>query len=97
MQDPHQGHWEAALRILHYLKSSPKQAILLAPHKLLDLHVYCDSDWASCPVTRRPITGYLVKLGNAPVSWKTKKQVTTSRFSVEAKYRLMANASSEIV
>ena len=49
------------------------------------------------PMTRRSVTSYLVKLGNAPVSWKTKKQITVSRSSVKAEYRDMANATSETV
>ena len=70
---------------------------MLLARNSLDLHVYCDSDWASCPMTRRSITGYLVKLGQAPVAWKTKKQGTISRSSAEAEYRAMANATSELV
>ena len=48
-------------------------------------------------MTRRSITSYLVKLGQTPVAWKTKKQGTVSRSSAEAEYRAMANATSELV
>ena len=48
-------------------------------------------------MSRQFVTGYLVKLGNAPVSWKAKKQDTISRSSTEAEYRGMANATSEVV
>ena len=97
ISNPRQGHWDAALRILRYLKSSPGQGIFLPADNPLDLHVYCDSDWASCPMSRRSLTGYLVKLGHAPIAWKTKNQVTVSRSSAEAEYRAMANATSELV
>ena len=43
------------------------------------------------------VVGYLVKLGPAPIAWKTKKQATVSRSSAEAEYRAMANATSEII
>ena len=95
MQDPRQGHWDAAMRLLRYLKSSPGQGILLPASNDLRLHVYCDSDWASCPMTRRSVTGYFVLLGSAPISWKTKKQPTVSGSSAEAEYRAVANATSE--
>lgn len=36
-------------------------------------------------------------LGNAPISWKTKKQNTVSRSSSEAEYRAMAHATSEVI
>lgn len=96
MQAPRQGHWDAALRVLRYLKSSPGQGIVLPKDNDLQLTACCDSV-ASCPLTRRSITGYLMKLGTAPISWKTKKQTTVSRLSSEAEYRAMAYATSEII
>lgn len=36
-------------------------------------------------------------LGDAPVSWKTKKQPTVSRSSAETEYRAMASAASELI
>ena len=97
MQEPRQRHWDAVMRLLRNLKSSPGQGILLPSSNDLRLHVYCDSDWASCPMTRRSVTGYFILLGSAPISWKTKKQSTVSRSSAEAEYRAIANATSEAV
>lgn len=78
MQAPRHSHWNAALRVLRYLKSSPDKGIILPRDNELKLYAYCDSDWASCPLTRKFVTGYLMKLGNVPISWKTKKQNTVS-------------------
>ena len=97
MQDLGQGHWDATMRVLRYLKSKSGQGILLSAKNNPDLEVYSDSDWASYPMTWRSVTDYLVKLGTAPVSWKTKKQPTVSRSSIEAEYCAMANAISEVI
>ncbi|KAJ3685421.1 hypothetical protein LUZ61_014585 [Rhynchospora tenuis] len=97
MQNPHQTHYEAALRVVRFLKGNPGQGLLLKADGNLQLNAFCDSDWASCPLTRRSLSGYFVMLGNSPISWKTKKQQTVSRSSAEAEYRSMANATSELL
>ncbi|XP_049397189.1 uncharacterized protein LOC125861305 [Solanum stenotomum] len=56
-----------------------------------------DLDWASCPFTRRSVTGYMVKIGDYLVSWKAKKQNTVSRSSAEAEYKSLASTVSELV
>ncbi|XP_026435026.1 uncharacterized protein LOC113332446 [Papaver somniferum] len=96
MQKPRMEHWEAALRVVRYLKKNPGQGILLRSNSNLSLQGWCDSDWASCPLTRRSLTGWFVCLGSSPVSWKTKKQPTVSRSSAEAEYRSMAAATCEL-
>ena len=63
----------------------------------LTLQVYCDSDWASCPMSHRSVMAYLLQFGQAPISWKTKKQGTVSRSSATAEYRAMASATSEFI
>lgn len=84
------------LRVVHYLKGRPGQGILLLANSDLQLAANCDSDWGSCPLTRRSITGYFVLLGGSPIAWKTKKQQTVSRSSAEAEYRLMATTWCEL-
>jgi len=96
MQQPREKHWQAALRVVRYLKGQPGQGILLHRDNVLTLNGWCDSDWASCPLTRRSITGWFILLGNSPVSWKTKKQHTVSRSSAEAEYRSMAITTCEL-
>jgi len=73
------------------------QELLLPSSNDLTLHVYCDFDWASYPMTRRSVTGYFVLLGSAPISWKTKKQPTASRSFAETEYCAMATAMSEAI
>ncbi|GKB60521.1 retrovirus-related pol polyprotein from transposon RE2 [Tanacetum coccineum] len=43
-----------------------------------------------------PGQGWLVYLGDSPISWKTKKQHNVSRSSAEAEYRSMALTTSEL-
>ncbi|XP_026444305.1 uncharacterized protein LOC113344570 [Papaver somniferum] len=97
MQHPTQSQWDAALRVVRYLKSSPGQGILLRADSNLVLNANCDADWASCPLSRRSLTAHFVFLGGYPISWKTKKQTTVSRSSAEAEYRALASTTCEII
>ncbi|XP_021737709.1 uncharacterized protein LOC110704229 [Chenopodium quinoa] len=96
MHEPRVEHWEAALRVVRYLKGTPGQGILLSADSDLTLQGWCDSDWAACPLTRRSLTGWLVFLGKSPISWKTKKQPTVATSSSEAKYRCMSSTTHEL-
>ncbi|KAJ8899522.1 hypothetical protein K2173_018496 [Erythroxylum novogranatense] len=86
MQNPRMDHWEAALRVAFFLSSDSDLRLL----------AYCDSDWASCPLNRRSLAGYVVLLGKSPISWKTKKQHTISRSSTEVEYRFMTTTTCEL-
>lgn len=97
MKTPRADHWQAALRVLRYLKSDPGQGILLRADGDLKITGWCDADWASYPLTRRSVTGYFVQLGESPISWKTRKQPTVSRSSAEAEYRSIAALTQELI
>lgn len=84
------------MTVLRYLKQSPTQVIFLKPSSL-QLTAYCDSDWASCLMTRRSVTGYYITLGGSPISWETKKQTIVSHSFAEAEYRAMATTVSELI
>lgn len=96
MQKPQQIHLEGLHHLLKYLKGISGQGILLKGSSSINLHAYSDSDWTSCPISRRSVTGYMVLFGGSPISWKSKKQSTIARSSSEAKYRVMAHAAAEV-
>ncbi|XP_074303040.1 uncharacterized protein LOC141637462 [Silene latifolia] len=83
-------HWDAALRVVRYIKMNPSKGIVLRKNGNLQLNGYCDSDYASCLLTRKSLSGYFVALGGSPISWRAKKQATVAKSTAEAEYRAMA-------
>ncbi|KAL0435232.1 UNVERIFIED_CONTAM: Retrovirus-related Pol polyprotein from transposon RE2 [Sesamum radiatum] len=72
---PCDAHWKA-LHVVRYLKGCPSKGLFLPSDSNLELHAFCDADWASCTDSRRSLTDFCIFLGNAFISWKTKKQTT---------------------
>ncbi|XP_019245174.1 PREDICTED: uncharacterized protein LOC109225037 [Nicotiana attenuata] len=97
MQEPREHHLKAAFQLLRYLRNDHTLGIFMSKDADCTVKACCDSDWAACPDFRRSITGYLVLLGNSPISWKSKKQETISLFSAEAEYRALRKVVGELV
>ena len=62
----------------------------------LALSAYCNADWAGDPLDHRSITGMLAFLGNSPVTWSAKKQLTMARSITEAEYKALASTIAEL-
>jgi histone deacetylase 1/2 len=95
MHDPREEHLALVKRILRYLRGTTDHGLHLHRSDKLDLIAYSDADWAGCPDTRRSTSGYAVYLGDALISWSSKRQPTVSRSSAEAEYRAVANTVAE--
>jgi hypothetical protein len=93
MHDPREPHLTVVKRIIRYRHGIVDLELFVArassPHTLT---VYTDADWAESPDTHRSTSGYVVFLSDCLISWSSKRQLTVSRSSAEAEYRVVANS-----
>nr|CAN76133.1 hypothetical protein VITISV_036298 [Vitis vinifera] len=83
LQSPCDSHWDAVIRILRYIKSTPGQGVLYENRGHTRVVGYTDADWVGSPTDRRSTSG--------------KKQDVVAKSSVEAEYRAMALATCELI
>lgn len=91
-----QQHLQAAHQVLRYLNGTLGQGLFYPSQNSLHLKVFSYSDWTSCIDSRKSTTRFCVFLGDALISWKTKKQQTISRSSSKTEYRAMTTVTCEI-
>jgi len=94
---PTSVHYSHLLRVLRYLRGTASRGLFYSRQSSLQLQAYSDATWASSPDDRRSVTGYCIFLGTSLVVWKTKKQSTVSRSSVEAEVRALATTVQEVI
>ena len=84
-------HWDAAMRVLRYLKGTAHLGLVFRGTGDLTSGVnldpcYTDSDWGGDIDDRKSRSGVVCKLAGSAVSWLSKKQTTVALSSAEAEY-----------
>lgn len=86
VSDPRQLHLSVVHRVIRYLQSTPTMGLSYLTDSPLQLQAFSDANYAGCKDTRRLTIGYCIFLGTSLLSWKSKKQATVSKSSIEAEY-----------
>ena len=98
LEFPHEEHWNAAIPILRYLKSTKSKGICYeAVSGNLQLSAYTDADWASNKCNRRSVSGVLVMINGAPVIFKSKMQQSVALSTAEAEYMALSLCVQEVL
>jgi hypothetical protein len=63
----------------------------------MDFVAHFNASWANCEMTGRLTTGYLVQWNDNLISWRSKKQTSTSLSSTEAEYVAMSDLVKELL
>ena len=94
--NPCTRHLTAAKRVLRYLKKTKDLKLVYTKHENdgHNLYGFVDSDWAKSQ-NRKSIGGYVFTLGNAAISWSSKKQTLIALSTKKAEYTAFMEASQE--
>jgi hypothetical protein len=95
----HPEHWDAAVRVVKYLKGTRLLSLELGgmnPIRPVTV-AFTDSDYANCPDSSRSVGGYCFTFGSGMVSWASHKQKHTADSSCYAEYIAIHDASHEVL
>lgn len=90
-------HWQAAKRVLRYLKGTSDLGLIYSKTIDCKLVGYVDADWANDPVDKKSFTGYAFTYAQGAVSWKCHKQASVALSSTEAEYVALSEATKKSV
>ena len=82
LQSPCDSHWDAVIRILRHIKSTPGQGVLYDNRGHTQVVGYTDADWAGSPTDRRSTSGYCVFIGGNLISWKRNRGYSRNKCRV---------------
>jgi hypothetical protein len=88
--------WKAIQRIIKYLKTTSEIGLHYKKSSF-DIQGWCDSDYANDTTDRKSTTGWIFKLGENTISWKSRKQNSVSLSTTEAEYMAASDASKEAI
>ena len=97
MERPKEAHWQAAKRILRYVKGTKRYGILYTTSENFELIGYTNSDWAGSVNDRKSTSSYVFHMGSGAISWASKKQPSVALSTTEAEYVAATAAACQAV
>jgi len=94
--NPKDSHFNAAKRILKYLKGTTNVGLWYPNEATLNLKGYSDSDFAGCKLDRKSTSGTCHLLGASLISWNSKKQACVALSTAEAEYIAAGSCCAQI-
>ena len=96
LHKPGIAHLNAAFRLLGYLLRTQKYSLTLGGGGNT-LTAYCDSDFCSDREKGLSVSGYVLKIGNTPIIWKSKLLKAVCCSTSEAEYLALKNMGRDVV
>jgi hypothetical protein len=96
MHNPGRIHWEAAKRIVRYLKGTRHYCLTWSKYGG-GLVGYSDANFASEDLGWKSMSGYVFMLAGGAISWSAKKQDLIALSTAESEYIAMVHAMKELL
>jgi hypothetical protein len=93
MSCPTVDHWDMAIYLCGYLRSTMNHGLHLGHSEICE--AYCDADYASDIDQRRSHTGFCFILYGGAISWQSKCQPTVAVSTTESEYQAASMAARE--
>lgn len=97
LSNPGPTHLTAAQCVYQYLKGTCDHGLTFHANGHVSFDAYADADWGNDQTDRKSVTGQVMILAGAPVTWALRKQRTVAKSSTEAEYVAASSTSAEIV
>ena len=97
MERPTDSHFQAAKRILRYIKGTIVFGIFYKKGGKAELVGYSDSDYAGDQNDRKSTSGYAFLMTSGAVSWSSKKQPVVTLSTTEAEFVAAASSACQVV
>jgi hypothetical protein len=96
LENPGHVHWEAAKRVVRYLKGTIDLKLTYSGGEQCEIEGYADADGATLD-HRHVIPGFVVLVDRGAVLWSSKKQELVTLSTMEAKYISATHAAKELI
>jgi len=94
--NPKESHYNAAKRILKYLKGTTNVGLWYPNEATLNVKGYLDSDFTRCKLDRKSTGGTCHLLGASLISWNNKKQACVALSTIKAEYIAIGTYCAQI-
>ena len=92
--NPGIDNWRAAKKVMRYLQGTKYYMLMYRRTDSLEVIGYSDSNFAGCVDSRKSISGYIFKLADGVVSWRSANQTLIATSTMEAEFVSCFEASS---
>ncbi len=95
LENPGKKHWEAAKRVLRYLKGTINLGLVFEgnyhstekdANEYLQIEAYSDADWGRDLHGRKSVFGFIIQLNGCPITWVSRKQTFVAQSTCESEY-----------